>query len=80
MDKLGYRIKFCVLDGLSPAEIRPNLPKFYTQSVAPFSIVKKWADEFKRSRAFLKLIHAKDDQNLHPDEYLHREGAQYGVR
>jgi hypothetical protein len=50
MDTIEYRavIKFFVKEGLTPNEIHSKFIKIYGDSSPSFSIIKKWAAEFKR--------------------------------
>jgi len=56
MDKTEYRavIKFFVKEGLTPNEIHSKFIKVYGDCSASFSIIKKWAAEFKRGRTSLE--------------------------
>jgi transposase len=56
MDKIEYRavIKFFVKEGLTPNEIHSKFIKVYGDSSPSFSIIKKWAAEFKRGRTSLE--------------------------
>ena len=56
MDKIEYRavIKFFVKEGLTPNEIHLKFIKVYGGSSPSFSIIKKWAAEFKRGRTGLE--------------------------
>ena len=60
MDKTEYRavIKFIVKEGLTSNEIQSKFIKVYGDSSPSFSIIKKWAAEFKLGRTNL------DDQIL----------------
>jgi hypothetical protein len=57
MDKIEYRavIKFFVQEGLTPNEIHLNFINVYGESSSSFSIIKKWAAEFKRGRTSLEV-------------------------
>jgi histone-lysine N-methyltransferase SETMAR len=56
MDKIEYSvlIKFFVKEGLMPNEINSKFIKVYGDSSPSFSIIKKWAAEFKRGRTSLE--------------------------
>jgi len=56
MDKLEYRavIKFFVKEGLTPNEIHSKFINICENSSPSFSIIKKWAAEFKRGRTSLE--------------------------
>lgn len=53
MDKIEYRtvIKYFVLKGLTPTEIKNELDSTSGDSSPLFSIVKKWTAKFKRGRS-----------------------------
>jgi histone-lysine N-methyltransferase SETMAR len=56
MDKIEYRavIKLFVKEGLTPNEIHSKFINVYGDSSPSFSIIKKWAAEFKRGRTSLE--------------------------
>ena len=56
MDKIEYRevIKFIVIEGLMPNEIHSKFIRVYGDPSPSFSIIKKWAAEFKRGRTSLE--------------------------
>ena len=60
INKIEYRavIKFIVKEGLTSNEIQSKFIKVYGDSSPSFSIIKKWAAEFKLGRTNL------DDQIL----------------
>ncbi|XP_030760797.1 protein GVQW3-like [Sitophilus oryzae] len=55
MDKIGYRavIKYLVLKGNTPTQIKHELDSMYGDSAPSFTTVKFWAAEFKRDRKSL---------------------------
>lgn len=56
MDKIEVRavIKYFVLKGLRPTEIKNELDSTLKESAPSFSTVKKWAAEFKRGRTSIQ--------------------------
>ena len=56
MDKIEYRavINFFVKEGLTPNEIHSKFIRVYGDPSPSFSIIKKWAAEFKRGRTSLE--------------------------
>jgi len=56
MDKIEYRevIKFFVKEGLTPNEVHSKFVKVCGVSSRLFSIIKKWAAEFKRGHTSLE--------------------------
>jgi DNA-binding Xre family transcriptional regulator len=56
MDKTEYRavVKFFVKEGLTTNEINSKFIQIYGDSSPPFSIIKKWAAEFKRCHTSLE--------------------------
>jgi transposase len=56
IDKIEYRvvIKFFVKEGLTPNEVYSKFEKVYGDFSRLFSIIKKWAAEFRRGRTSLE--------------------------
>ncbi|XP_030758168.1 protein GVQW3-like [Sitophilus oryzae] len=64
MDKVEYRdvIKYLVLKGNTPTQIKHELDSVYGDSAPSFTTVKFWAAEFKRSCKSL----GDDERSGHP--------------
>jgi hypothetical protein len=63
MDKIEIRavIKYFVLKGLTPTDIKNELDSTLKETAPSFSTVKKWAAEFKRGRTSIE-----DDERTGP--------------